>query len=108
MFAVSAGASLISSRHVQSSPRAAVGSRQTPGRLLQPSREQGNAPETGKQCSSGEASHVQRQAAAVQWQRAGSRLQRTDDDMSNASPFRQQQRFAARHLPESPRDVCRS
>ena len=106
--AVSAGATLISSRHVQLSPRAAVGSRQTRGRPMQPSREQGNAPETGKQCSSGEASHMQRQVAVVQWQRAGSRLQRTDDDMPAAYSFRQQQHFAPRHLSERARHDCNS
>ncbi len=68
-----------------SSPRTAQGSRQSAAKPVQHPGERSSALEAGRQSLSGEISRrehrdVRRSSAAPQWQRAGSRLQRTDGE----------------------------
>ena len=82
---MAAGASLVPSLHAHSSPHAAQGSRQCIESPLQHWRDRSRAQGTCRQSLSGDISRwerrdVRRSATAPQWQRAGSRLQRTVDD----------------------------
>ncbi|CAL5221403.1 g3588 [Coccomyxa viridis] len=82
---ITSGASLVTSLRGPSSPRAAQGSRQSAAAPAQGPGERSSALEARRQSLSGEMSRrehrdVKRCSAAPQWQRAGSRLQRTDGD----------------------------